>query len=160
MADLTRVERRGQLRRSAADGPIREFLAFSLAGDLYAVELATIREIVSPPPVTPVPRAADDILGVCSVRGLLVTVIDLRRRLRVADAAPSTRTRILLSEAKSGEVVGLLVDEVRQVLRLGASEIESLAQVLGGDVSAHVVGIGRPGRDPIVLLDLASIVGI
>ncbi|MDX2052276.1 MAG: chemotaxis protein CheW [Polyangiaceae bacterium] len=159
MADLTRVERRGHLRRAAQVGPIREFLAFTLAGELYAVELTTIREIVSPPPITHVPRAASDVLGICSVRGLLVTVIDLRQRLRLGDGSGSQRTRILLSETASGEVVGLLVDEVRQVIRLGASEIEPVASVLGGEISAHVQGIGRPSSDAIVLLDLGSIVG-
>ncbi len=160
MANLTRVERRGHLRRAAAAGPIREFLTFTLSVDLYAVELTTIREIVSPPPVTHVPRAPHDVLGVCSVRGVLVTVVDLRKRLRAPAPPSSSRTRILLSETRSGEVVGLLVDEVRQVIRLGAGEIEPVAAVLGGDISAHVLGIGRPDNDPIILLDLNSIIGV
>ena len=136
----------------------RDFLVFILAGDLYAVGLTRIREILSPPPITPVPRARPAVIGVCSVRGLLVTVMDLRRRLHVEEQPLTRRARILLVEAQSGEVVGLMVDEVRHVARLSDSEIELATSLLGGDVSEHVIGIGRPVGDVVVLLNLSTIV--
>jgi purine-binding chemotaxis protein CheW len=158
MADLVRA-RPGRLARRGVDGgPVREFLVFMLAGELYAVELTRIREIVSPPPITVVPRAGREIIGVCSVRGLLVTIVDLRRRLRLHETPATRRTRILLAQADSGEVVGLLVDEVRQVLRLAEPEIEIANSVLGGEVSEHVLGIGRPQGMIVILLDLSAIV--
>jgi chemotaxis signal transduction protein len=55
-------------------------------------------------------------------------------------------------------VVGLLVDEVRHVVRLSSAEIELSASVLGADLSDHVLGVGRPEGDFVVLLDLASMV--
>lgn len=137
---------------------LREYLMFTLAGDTYAVALTRIREILSPPPITTVPRAGRDVIGVCSVRGLLVTVVDLRRRMRLTETALSRRSRILLATANSGEVVGLMVDEVKQVMRLAESEIEVAQSVLGGDVSEHVMGIARPGGSVLVLLNLGSIV--
>ena len=138
-------------------GGVREFLAFTLAGELYAVELARIREIVSPPLLTAVPRAPRDVLGVCSVRGLLISVIDLRRRLNLVEKPQSALSRILLSYADSEEIVGLFVDEVKHVLRLEEDQIELAASVLGGDLSDHVMGIGRPTGDVVVLLDLSSV---
>ncbi len=138
---------------------MRELLVFTLAGELYGVELAGIREILTPPPITRVPRAGPDVLGVCSVRGLLVTVVDLRRRMNVDAADDTRRTRILLAQAKDDEVVGLVVDEVKNVMRLNAAEVELAAGVLGGDVSEHVMGVGRPNTGPvIVLLDIRSLV--
>lgn len=159
MVDLARRSSRSLARRPApSKGPIREFLAIALAGELYGLELTRVREILSPPPLTMVPRAPADVIGVCSVRGLLVTVLDLRRRLQVEEQPSTRRTRILLVQCDWGEVVGLLVDEVRQVVRLAEQEIEVASNVLGGDVSEHVLGIGRPGGEILVLLDLASIV--
>ena len=137
---------------------LREFLSFRLAGDTYAVELARIREIVSSPPVTEVPRSPSEIVGICSVRGLLVTVVDLRQRLGLELSPPTRLSRILLANTDSGEVVGLLVDEVRHVVRLSSAEIELTGSVLGADLSDHVVGVGRPEGDFVVLLDLASMV--
>jgi purine-binding chemotaxis protein CheW len=146
--------RRGELSR----GPVAEFLAFYLAGEVYAVPLTKIREILSPPPITEVPRAPAEVLGVCSVRGLLVTVLDLRRRLMVDVTQTTRRSRILLSEADDGEIVGLLVDGVDQVIRLAEEEVELASAALGGEVSEHVLGIGRPPGMEIILLDLSSVV--
>lgn len=157
MVELVRSPLARPPRRGNDRGPIREFLIFSLASELYGVELAGIKEIVSPPPITPVPRSAPGVVGVCSVRGLLVTVLDLRLRLRVETRALGRRTRILLSTAQSGEAIGLLVDEVRQVVRLAEGEIEVAATALGGDVAEHVLGVGRSDGLFLVLLDLKAI---
>ena len=97
-------------------------------------------------------------LGVCSVRGLLVTVIDLRQRLRLEERPLTRRARILLTSADSGEVVGIVVDEVKHVVRLAAVEIEAASSALGGDVSEHVMGVGRPDGEFLILLDLVRIV--
>jgi purine-binding chemotaxis protein CheW len=139
-------------------GSVREYLSFDLAGEIYAVELARIREIVSPPPITEVPRAPPAVIGVCSVRGLLVTVIDTRLRMRVERRPFSRLSRLLLANVDSGEVMGLLVDEVHQVIRLQEHQIELAQSVLGGDTSDHVRGIGRPEGKLIVLLGLSSLV--
>lgn len=160
MANLTKASASSMIDRRlspAATGGLREFLSFRLGSDVYGVELARIREIVSSPPLTEVPRAARDVIGICSVRGLLVTVLDLRRRLRLVESEPSRLSRILLANTDGGEVIGLFVDEVRQVIRLAASEIEITANMLGGDLSDHVLGVGRPDGDFVILLDLGSV---
>jgi purine-binding chemotaxis protein CheW len=154
---MATLARRGVLDLERRSG-VREFLVFVLADELYAVGLTRIREILTPPPITPVPRAPRAVLGVCSVRGLLVTVMDLRRRLRLEERSLTRRSRILLVEAQNGEVVGLMVDEVRHVARLNDAEIEVASNLLGGDVSEHVVGVGRPSGEVVVLLNLSSLV--
>jgi purine-binding chemotaxis protein CheW len=165
LADLESTRDRGALsmfdRRlsQAAPSGLREFLSFRLGNDVHAVELARIREIVSSPPLTEVPRAPADVIGICSVRGLLVTVVDLRRRLHLPEAPATRLSRILLANTDGGEVIGLFVDEVRQVIRLGQNEIEITSNVLGADLADHVLGVGRPSGDFIILLDLDSIVG-
>ena len=95
-----------------------------LGGDIYAAPVARIREILKPPPLTHVPRAPREILGIISVRGQLVTVVDLRRRLRLAEVETTRKARILLADVVGGEVMGLYVDEVLQVYRLADAEIE------------------------------------
>ena len=158
MADLVRAGSGRLVRRGSERGPVREFLTFKLGDELYGVELTRIKEILSPPPITDVPRAAREVLGVCSVRGLLVTVVDLRRRLSLPERNNTRRTRILLVTSEWGEVMGLLVDEVRQVVRLAETEVEMAAAALGGDVAEYVLGVGRPQGMFIVLLDLRAIV--
>jgi purine-binding chemotaxis protein CheW len=160
MADLVKVGTRAAQRRLNAErGPVRELLSFRVGADIYGVELTSVREILSPPPITFVPRAPRAVIGVCSVRGLLVTVVELRRRLNLPSAETPQRTRILLTNGPEGELFGVAVDEVRQVIRLAESQVEVASSVLGGEVSEHVVGIGHPTPDAVViLLDLMAIV--
>lgn len=147
------------LSSAATQQRTREFLVFTLNGEVYGLELQRIREILSPPVLTMVPRAPRDVMGICSVRGMLVTVFDLRKRLNL-DLRPGTRlSRVLLSESARGEVVGLFVDDVRNVIRLAHHEIEVAQTILGGDLSDYVMGVGRPSGEPIVLLDQKSITG-
>ncbi len=151
---------RRSARRAGELGIRTEYLAFGLAGETYAVRIAQLAEILRPPPITEVPRAPGNVLGVVSVRGKLVTVIDLRRRLRLVEGPIDRRTRILLVESGGGEQMGLLVDEVQQVWRLSTDEIEP-AGVLGGEQAVHITGIGRPsGVDGtmLILLDLRPLV--
>jgi purine-binding chemotaxis protein CheW len=124
------------------DDIVYEYLAFKLGGETYALPLAGVQEILKPPRITRVPRAAHEILGIVSVRGRVTTVIDLRRRLRVPEAPLDKNTRVLLVEAGE-EVLGVLVDAVLQVYRLYEDEVE-LASAVGGDMNEYVYGIGRP----------------
>ena len=153
----TRTERRAS-RRTGDAGKRIEYLAFGLAAEIYAVQIAHVAEILKPPPITEVPRAPRNVLGVISVRGKLVTVADLRRRFRLPEAPFDRQTRILLADVGSGEQVGLVVDEVQQVWRLAGEEIEP-AHALGGEQPPHIAGIGRPaGGGTLILLDLGPIV--
>ena len=146
---------RAAARRAADIGKRVEYVTFALAGEAYAVPIAHIAEILKPLPITPVPRAPRVVIGVMTVRGRLVTVIDLRRRLRLPEADVDHRTRILITDT-GDERIGLLVDEVMQVHRLAESEIEP-RDVLGGDPQPYLAGIGRPEGALLTLLDLRPI---
>ncbi len=160
MAALVKApsERRAA-RRAGEMGARTEYLALVLGEERYAVQIAHVAEILRPPPITEVPRASRNVLGVVSVRGRLVTIVDLRRRFGLAEAPIDRKSRVLLADARTGEQIGLLVDEVRQVWRLAADEIEPPG-ALGGEQPAHIAGIGRPaGGDGsvLILLNLAPI---
>ncbi|MET0591398.1 MAG: chemotaxis protein CheW [Polyangiaceae bacterium] len=159
MADLVAPGRNDAQRGIKVRGPRVEYLAFRLGADTYAVPIGEVREILKLPPVTEVPRAPAEILGVVSVRGLLVTVMSLRARLRLASAETAKKGRILLVMGAQDEVIGLYVDEVLQVYRLAESEIEVAASVLGGRLGDYIVGIGRPEGSLLTLLDLRPILG-
>ncbi|MFI5299478.1 MAG: chemotaxis protein CheW, partial [Polyangiales bacterium] len=132
---------------------------------VYAVPISCVKEILKPPPITDVPRAPADVLGVISVRGRIVTVRDLRRRLHLPEAPLSRKSRILLAElpeqpGETIERVGLYVDEVLQVYRLADAEIESAVNVLGSELAECVAGIGRQEGEMIILIDLRPILAV
>jgi len=130
-------------RSSDEEAGTREFLAFEMGDERYALPLSAVREIVRPPPITEVPRAPREILGIVSVRGHVTTLVDLRCKLGMPPTAIGPRSRVLLAD-QGREVLGLLVDRVDQVVRLREDEVE-LSNVLGSDTSSYVMGVGRPG---------------
>ena len=152
-----RGEGRSALQRADELGKRAEYLAFMLGTEAYAIQIGNIVEILKPLPITEVPRADPEVVGVMSVRGRLVTVVDLKRRFRLTRTfTMDKKSRILLVDA-AGELIGLLVDEVLQVYRLSEAEVEP-PQVLGTEQPPHVVGIGRPaGGAILLLLDLAPL---
>ena len=103
---------------------VHQLLSFELAGAPYAVPVERVREIVRMRPVTPVPRTPEEVRGVISLRGEMIELIDLRRRLGLGSIEPSRRTRIIVTKTSDDEVVGLLVDAVREVLRISTEAIQ------------------------------------
>lgn len=158
MAEARSGRQLGRRAHAIERGVVTEVLALRLGSEVYGVPLSHVREILVAPPITLVPRAPHEVLGIINVRGLLVTVIDLKRRLRLSDEGSTKRARVLLVPGPEGELLGLSVDEVLQVYRLSEGEIEPAA-VLGGNVADHVAGIGRREGALLILLSLPTLLG-
>jgi chemotaxis signal transduction protein len=106
-----RGEGRSALQRADELGKRAEYLAFMLGTEAYAIQIGNIVEILKPLPITEVPRADPEVVGVMSVRGRLVTVVDLKRRFHLARSfTMDKKSRILLVDA-AGEIVGAPVRE-------------------------------------------------
>lgn len=137
---------------SSVDAP--RLLVFTAAGRTCACELSAIREIIPNRRATPLPGAPAFVTGLINLRGSIVTVLDLGVRLGGAPV-PATRGSIILAECGS-KVVGLRVDELRDVQRVLRSAIGPAEDVGGADGLA--CGVLRIGDDVVVLLDVAQIV--
>ncbi len=136
-----------------------EFLAFELSGEIYAVPIAAVREIIKVPPLTEVPRVSPHVLGVMNVRGEMLPVYDLKPRLRLADAPRkvqgpadvSRASRVVMLKDPQGDA-GILVDRVQGVVRLPLSKLEQ-APALSFDRRC-VAGLGRRDGVLYILLDV------
>ena len=142
-------------------GPTRAVLTFVVAGETYGLPILAIREIIKWTEITEVPRMPGFLLGVISVRGAVIPVIDLRARLRF-DASPLTRAARILVVNQGGEPFGLLVDAVTGVQRFAEADIEpppatlavAEASFLGG-IARHTVG---KRQRMVILLNLEQVV--
>jgi purine-binding chemotaxis protein CheW len=134
---------------------VRDFLAFIVGDEQYALPLSAVREILKPPLVTEVPLAPENVLGIISVRGRVTTLIDLRRKLKMPEKEITVKSRVILVD-KGEEVLGLLVDSVLQVYRLREDEVE-MASVMGRDLAEYLMGIGRPSRRHFEYADRHSV---
>ena len=138
-------------RRGRSDDWQHELLAFDLGSETYAVDILRLRGIVTRRAVTEVPRSPAYLLGVVSLRGQIVPLVDLRLRLGLPASAPTRGTRILVVD-QAGESFGLLVDGVRQVVRLRDDELESRPPALAGRESEFIAGIARPRTGGMLIL--------
>jgi purine-binding chemotaxis protein CheW len=135
---------------------LRELLCFTVDGEPYAVPVERVREIVRLRLITEVPRVPDQILGVITLRGEVVQVLDLRLRLGVPAPEPSRTHRIVVLHGDEGEVTGLLVDTVSEVLRVEESEIQPPAT---GD-SDFITGLCTRDDQFVGLLNLERVLDV
>jgi purine-binding chemotaxis protein CheW len=134
----------------------REWVAFLLGAEEYALEIGSVREILKAPAITEVPRAPAHVLGVIMVRGEVIAVFDPRRRLGIPGAPSPRGARVLVCDAGQGPR-GLLVDAVSGVVRLPASAVEARPGGVGGAAADYITGIGRDGTRFVVLLDAPAL---
>ena len=139
-------------RRSEGDdgGLDRSWLlCFELAGTPYALPVERVRGIVRVRPVTPMPRVPREVLGVISLRGEIVQVVDLRRRLGLAEAPCSRASRVVIVDAGDGRIAGLLVDRVFEVISVGEDALRPPATE-----AAVVASLCVQGERFVSVLDL------
>ena len=115
---------------------LRELLVFSLDGAVYALPIERVREIVRLRALTAVPHVPAEVLGVISLRGEVVQVLDARRRLGLPSAPRGRTSRIVVLNGDDGAVAGLLVDAVHEVLRVEEGALRSPTTTEGGLVTA------------------------
>jgi purine-binding chemotaxis protein CheW len=133
-----------------------EYLTFLLGPEEYAVAIERVREVIRAPPITEVPRAPGHILGVVTVRGEVVAVVDPRQRLGLAPAGADGHGKVVIVDVGDGPC-GLLVDRVASVVRLRPGSIEPCPQGIAGHRAEYLAGIGRAGERLFTVLDLGTL---
>lgn len=136
-----------------------QYLAFHLGDEEYALDIKRISEIIKVREFTDIPRAPGFILGIISLRGVIVPVFDLRQRLNLGISELMSTSRIVVCQSDDVSV-GLLVDSINQVVNLIDEEVEPPPGVLSGLAREMVSGIGRYQSRMIILLNLPSVLNV
>lgn len=158
----------------AVTHPSSQYLTFRLDREVFAVEIARVREVLELSTITKVPRTPDFVRGVINLRGNVVPVVDVRRKLGMSDTERTVDTCVVITEvALDGErtvtVLGALVDAVQEVIDLDVGSIQPAPKVgnvgklgevgnigTGGDTGA-VRGMGRYEDRFLIVLDIDRI---
>lgn len=142
----------------AHEGSTVNLACFEVREQVYALEVATVREIVRIQEITPLPNAPALIEGVIDLRGAVIPVLDLAKVLGRGSADKGTNARIVVLEI-DGLVLGLWVDAATDVLTLDPHRLEDVPQLAthaGYDAIRHVVR--REGESPVMVLSLETLV--
>jgi purine-binding chemotaxis protein CheW len=144
------------VRKPVAAAPSVQFVAFRVGTAELAVEVFAVQEILRRQPVVEVPQAPAFVDGVLELRGALIPVVDLRRRLGVKSPREDAATRVIIARAGE-EVIGLVVDSVTEVLRVPETALSEPPQYVRDVAAEYVQGIARLKDRLLVVIDLQRV---
>lgn len=134
-----------------------QFLTFTLAGDVFAIDVTMAKEVLDLVDVTRVPQTPEYMLGVINLRGSVVPVIDMRRKFGMPAAEQTRDTCIVVVEVDvdgDSVVVGALADSVREVLDLEPSQIEPPPRIGTRLNTEFIKGMGNLDGRFVIILDI------
>jgi purine-binding chemotaxis protein CheW len=134
-----------------------KYLTFQLGREVFGLEILKVQEIIGIMPITRVPRTPDFVRGVINLRGKVIPVIDLRRKFDLSGREDTNRSCIIVVqlEGVAGRIImGLLVDEVSEVVNITADKLESTPEFGPGIQTDFIMGMGKIGNKVVMLLDV------
>jgi purine-binding chemotaxis protein CheW len=131
-------------------------VTFFLAQEEYGVDVRLVQEIIRVTDITQVPRAPEFIKGVINLRGRIIPVVDLKRRLNLGEVEPTRLARIVVVKVRD-RLTGLLVDGASQVLRVPVSAIEAAPEEVVEIDANYIRGVAKLEKRLIILVDLQKI---
>ena len=136
-------------------------VVFQLSGEEFAIDINNVKEIVRLPNITPIPRSPAFVSGICNLRGSVLPVIDTRIRFSMKPQEVTDQTRLLVVES-SGVQTSLLVDNVREVLRIRETAIEPPPAVCKGVEREFLTGVVKmnKGERLIMMLNLNELIAV
>lgn len=122
----------------------------------YGVPITQVQEIIPMTKPTRLPQVPDFVEGIINLRGKIIPIIDLKKRFDMEATEITSDTRSVVVEV-SGQTVGIIVDEVSEVLRLSKDNIEPPPAAIGGITAEYLTGVGKLEDRLLILLDMDKI---
>jgi len=150
-------------RQMASAGEANQYLTFALAGEMYAVGILNVKEIIEYGNLTEIPMMPAFVRGVINLRGAVVPVVDLSARFGGKQSAVGKRTCIVIVEMQqedSKQDLGIMVDAVSEVLEIQGGEIEP-APAFGAKIRADfIAGMGKVNSKFVIILDIQRVLSV
>jgi len=136
-----------------------QLVVFSLGREEFAVGVTQVREIMRMEEITRMPKSPHFVEGIINLRGQIIAVVELAKRLNLETGERSGETRIIVVETEDIKV-GMIVDSVSEVLRVAADAVEP-SPTLATDISAaYLQGVLKQDNRLIILLDLTKVLSL
>jgi purine-binding chemotaxis protein CheW len=136
-----------------------QYIVIRIGDEQYGINIGYVDNIVRMQRITRVPKSQPYYVGVINLRGEVVPVMSLRKRFGLAADEYAGATRIIILKLEDQSLVGVVVDEVREVVNLDPNTIETPSFKLDERNAAYLAGIGKNGDNLISLLNIENVVG-
>ena len=138
---------------------IKQFIVVKFGHEQYGINIQIVQNIVRMPNITRVPNAPSYIKGVINLRGEIIPVMSVRVKFDLDQDEFTNATRIIIVKV-DGNAIGLIVDEVLEVIQLAEGQIEKIVRDSDDEKSKYVYAVGKVGEELVTLLNVGAIIGI
>ncbi len=143
---------------SVAEDGRKQFIVVKIGSEQYGIDISYVDNIVRMQKITRVPKAQAYFKGIINLRGEIVPVMSIRTKMDLEPDVFTDVTRIIILKLEEHGVLGLIVDEVKEVVTLGLDEIDKVAYDAKNNKSNFINGVGKHGEELISLFDTNSII--
>jgi purine-binding chemotaxis protein CheW len=141
------------------ENELLQLVTFGIGEEEFGIDILKVQEIIRTMAITKVPNSPPYVEGVINLRGKVIPVIDLRTRFNMECRPHDSHTRIIVIELH-GMIIGFVVDEVSEVLRIQSNTVEPPPPVVSGIESEYIKGVGKLDDRLLILLDLEKLIPV
>lgn len=135
----------------------KQFIILRFDAEQYGIDITYIDNIVRLQPITRVPHTQHYFLGVINLRGEIIPVMSLRKKFDLPNKENTNSTRILIIKSE-GNKIGILVDEVREVVTLSEEDTEKVGSESNNDMKAYITSVGKYNNTLISILNIGGLI--
>ena len=140
------------------EGDTVQYIVIKLGNEQYGIDIKYINNIVRMQHITRVPKVASYLKGVINLRGEVIPVMSIRLKMDLPEDEITKATRIIILKLEQHGTIGVMVDEVKEVVTLGVDEVEKVAYDGKEEKANFISGVGKHDGELISLLDLNAVV--
>lgn len=147
------------VENQVVDAAAQMYVTMRVDGQLFGIPVKNVRDVLRQQKVTPVPMSAPEVAGSLNLRGRIVTVINLRRRLNLAEREAGEKSMFVVVDYR-GELYSLMVDNVGEVMTVPDSSLEKSPTNLGASWKDVTTGIFKLSGELLVIMDVQKVLTI
>lgn len=142
---------------NAVSSDSKQYIMLRFDSEQYGIDISYIDNIVRLQPITRVPHTQPYFLGIINLRGEIIPVMSMRKKFELPDKENTNASRILILKLEGNAKIGILVDEVREVVTLTDDDIEKVTSDTS-DTRAYLTGVGKYNDALISLLNISVLI--
>ena len=143
---------------SAFDQETKQYIVVQIGNEKYGIDINFIDNIVRMQKITRVPKVQSYFKGIINLRGEVVPVMSIRKKMGLADDVITDASRIIILKIEEKGSIGVVVDEVREVITLNMAEVDKTSVSARNVKDSFINGIGKNGEELISLFEINAII--
>ncbi len=135
----------------------KQYIIFRIDKEYFGIDISFINSIIEMPKIAKVPMTPDYIAGITNLRGDIVPIMSLRGRMNAGEENITKDSRVIIVNLKGGEMVGIIVDDVKEVMNISNQEISEPTSMIKGE-ETFISGVGRKEDELISIFEVDSLI--